>query len=83
MATTASNGPSTTRPRPYPHRTDGDRKLALEYDDGSECIFANLERAQVLVEDGEATHLYFVILEYHEEELTEVDGLADLPAHPP
>ncbi|WP_276255877.1 glycoside hydrolase family protein [Halomontanus rarus] len=70
-------------PEAYPHRTTGDRELVLAYDDGSERTFANLERAQVLVEDGVATHLYFAILEYREEELASVEHAADLPAHPP
>lgn len=68
-------------PEAYPHRTDGDRRLVVEWDDGTESEFANVERAQVLVEDGTATHLYLAILEYSDEDRAEVDGPTDLPAH--
>lgn len=69
-------------PEAYPHRTTGDRELVVVYDDGSERTFANLERAQALVCDGEVTHLFFAILEYTDEDLAAVEDASELPAHP-
>lgn len=50
-------------PLAYPHRADGDRKLVIEWDDGTETKYPNVERAQVLVEDGVPTCLYLAVVE--------------------
>jgi hypothetical protein len=68
-------------PEAYPHRTTGDRELVVEWDDGTADTFANVERAQVLVEDGEATHLYLAVHEHSEEDEAEAETPADLPSH--
>lgn len=69
-------------PEAYPHRTEGDRRLVLVYEGGSERTFANVERAQTLVEGGEATHLSLAVLEYREEDLAAIKNPLELPAHP-
>ena len=68
-------------PEAYPHRTTGDRELLVEYDDGTEETYANVERAQVLVEDGDATHLYLAVHEWDDDSLAAADGPVDLPSH--
>lgn len=68
-------------PEAYPHRTTGDRELVVEHDDGTAEAFANLERAQVLVEDGVATHLFFAVMEYTDEDRNAVDEPAELSSH--
>lgn len=68
-------------PEAYPHRTAGDRRLIVEWDDGTERTFANVERAQVLTEGGTATHLFFAVLEYTDEDRAAVDDPTELPAH--
>lgn len=68
-------------PEAYPHRTTGDRELVVEWADGSSETFANLERAQVLVEGGEATHLYLAVHEWTDEQVAEAGGPVGLEAH--
>lgn len=68
-------------PEAYPHRTTGDRELVVKWDDGGSSTFANVERAQVLVENGIPTHLFFAVLEYSEADRAAVEGPSDLPAH--
>lgn len=69
-------------PEAYPHDTTGDRELVVEWDDGTESTFANLERVQVLLEDGVPTHLFFAVLEYTDEDRASVTHASDLPSHP-
>lgn len=66
----------------YPHVTRGDRSLHVRWDDGTETAFPNVERAQVLVEDGVPTHLYLAVMEYTDEDLAAVESPAALPSHP-
>ena len=68
-------------PRAYPHRTEGDRELVVEWDDDTATTFANAERAQVLVEDGEVTHLFLAVMEYAAADTETVVRNADLPSH--
>jgi len=68
-------------PAAYPHATGGDRDLHVRWDDGTETSFPNVERAQVLVEDGTPTHLYLAVMEYSEEDWAAADSPADLASH--
>ncbi|MFB6119914.1 MAG: glycoside hydrolase family protein [Halobacteriaceae archaeon] len=68
-------------PHAYPHRVEGDRDLVIEWDDGTETRYPNVERAQVLVEDGIPTHLYLAVLEPGAQARAEAESLAELPSH--
>lgn len=68
-------------PEAYPHATNGDRRLRIRWDDGTATTFHNVERAQVLVEDGVPTHLYVAVMTYEKADLAAVDDPTDLPAH--
>lgn len=68
-------------PNAYPHRTNGDRALVVEWDDGTASTFANAERAHVFAPDGVATHLFLAVMEYSDTDRESVSGPTDLPSH--
>ncbi|WP_415378864.1 glycoside hydrolase family protein [Halosimplex sp. TS25] len=68
-------------PQAYPHATGGDRDLRVAWNDGGETSFPNVERAQVLVEDGVPTHLFLAVMSYTEANRADADSPAALPSH--
>lgn len=68
-------------PLAYPHRVDGDRELVIEWDDGTETTYPNVERAQVLVENGHPVCLYLAVLEPGKNVREVAESFADLPSH--
>jgi hypothetical protein len=66
-------------PHAYPHRVDGDRQLVIEWDDGTESVYPNVERPQVYVQDGEPRCLYVAVLDPGPS--TSVSDFESLDAH--
>lgn len=67
-------------PLAYPHRVEGDRELVVEWDDYTETRYPNVERVQVLIEDGVPTCLYLAVLEPGEA-VRATHDFSDLTAH--
>ena len=68
-------------PEAYPHATGGDRDLRIAWTDGTETSFPNVERAQVLVDDGVPTHLFVAVMSYTDDDRAQVESPAGLPSH--
>ncbi|WP_459190686.1 glycoside hydrolase family protein [Halosimplex sp. J119] len=68
-------------PEAYPHATGGDRDLRVVWEDGTETSYPNVERAQVLVQNGVPTHLFLAVMSYTDEDRANADSPADLPSH--